>query len=173
MEDIFPRMPERARDHVQHVVDQWTSERPDLDPSPILVIGRLHRVANALTTELVALYAKFGLGEGDYDVLASLRRQGHPFLLTPTQLLEETMVTSGAVSKRVDRLAALGLVERVASRSDGRSTLVHLTAKGRRLMDEAIPEHLANEERLLSPLTAREQETLATLLAKLGASLQV
>ncbi len=166
-------MPEPSTDHVQHIVDQWTAERPDLDPSPILVMGRLHRVANAMTAELVALYARFGLGEGDYDVLASLRRQGHPYLLTPTQLLEETMVTSGAVSKRVDRLAALGLVERVASRSDGRSTLVHLTPKGRRLMDEALAQHLANEERLLSPLTVRERETLATLLAKLGSSLRV
>lgn len=126
-----------------------------------------------MTAELVALYAKFGLGEGDYDVLASLRRRGPPYLLTPTQIIEECMVTSGAVSKRVDRLAALGLVERVASKSDGRSTLVHLTPKGRRLMDEALPQHLANEERLLSPLTSRERETLATLLAKLGSSLRV
>jgi len=93
-------------DHAQHVVDQWAAVRPELDASPVLVIGRLHRVALALTTELVKVYNAHGLGEGDFDVLATLRRTGEPYELTPTQLMDQTMVTSGAVTKRLDRLGA-------------------------------------------------------------------
>ncbi|WP_413785754.1 MarR family winged helix-turn-helix transcriptional regulator [Intrasporangium zincisolvens] len=158
-------------DHAQHVVDQWARERPDLDASPILVIGRLHRVALALTTELVRVYNGFGLGEGDFDVLATLRRTGAPYELTPTALMEQTMVTSGAVSKRIDRLEGAGLVERRVATGDRRSRIVALTEAGRELMDRAVPEHLANEARLLSALDASERRALADLLGRLGASL--
>ncbi|WP_392544770.1 MarR family winged helix-turn-helix transcriptional regulator [Oryzobacter telluris] len=160
-------------DHVAHVVEQWHTERPDLDVSPLLVIGRVHRVANALTPELVAVYAQHGLGEGDFDVLATLRRQGEPFALTPGDLVERTLVTSGAVSKRVDRLEARGLVKRRASPSDGRSRTVVLTAAGRRVIDEAMGAHVANEARLLEGLTAAERKTLGTLLGRLAESLGV
>ena len=119
-------------DHVSTVVEQWGAERPELDVSPLLVIGRIHRIALALTPELVEVYARHGLGEGDFDVLATLRRQGTPYALTPGELGERTMVTSGAVTKRVDRLAAKGLVERRASSTDGRSRTVVLTAEGHR-----------------------------------------
>ncbi|GAB3051267.1 MarR family transcriptional regulator [Intrasporangium mesophilum] len=158
-------------DHVQHVVDQWATERPDLDASPILVIGRLHRVALALTAELVPVYNAHGLGEGDFDVLATLRRSGAPYELTPTELMEQTMVTSGAVTKRLDRLEGAGLVERRISEGDRRSRIVGLTSTGRDLIDAAMADHLANERRLLESLTASERRTLATLLAKLGAGL--
>jgi DNA-binding MarR family transcriptional regulator len=164
---------DQVQDHVQHVVEQWARERPDLDASPILVIGRLHRVAIALTTELVRVYGAHGLGEGDFDVLATLRRGGPPYELTPTDLVEQTMVTSGAVSKRLDRLESAGLVERRVSGGDRRSRIVALTAAGLELTDRAVPEHLANEARLLEPLSAAEQATLARLLGKLGASLGV
>ena len=158
-------------DHAQRVVDQWAVERPDLDASPILVIGRLHRVALALTAELVRVYNGFGLGEGDFDVLATLRRNGAPYELTPTALMEQTMVTSGAVTKRLDRLESAGLVERRVATDDRRSRIVVLTDAGRELMDRAVPEHLANEARLLSVLDASERRTLADLLGRLGASL--
>jgi DNA-binding MarR family transcriptional regulator len=160
-------------DHAQHVVDQWAAVRPDLDASPVLVIGRLHRVALALTTELVKVYNAHGLGEGDFDMLATLRRTGEPYELTPTELMDQTMVTSGAVTKRLDRLEESGLVERRVSDGDRRSRIVALTDKGRRLIDRAVPEHFANEARLLEPLTASERRTLATLLGKLGGSLGV
>jgi DNA-binding MarR family transcriptional regulator len=162
-----------VQDHVQHIVEQWARERPDLDASPILVIGRLHRVAMALTTELVRVYGAHGLGEGDFDVLATLRRGGPPYELTPTDLVEQTMVTSGAVSKRLDRLESAGLVERRVSGGDRRSRIVALTTAGLELTDRAVPEHLANEARLLEPLSAAERSTLARLLGKLGASLGV
>lgn len=164
---------DRHVDHAQHVVDQWRTARPELDASPILVIGRLHRVALALTTELVKVYNAHGLGEGDFDVLATLRRSGEPYELTPTDLMDQTMVTSGAVTKRLDRLEGAGLVERRVSAGDRRSRIVALTDAGRELIDRAVPEHLANEARLLEPLSPSEQATLARLLGKLGASLGV
>ena len=163
----------RHEDHAQHVVDQWASVRPELDVSPVLVIGRLHRVALALTTELVKVYNAHGLGEGDFDVLATLRRTGEPYQLTPTELMDQTMVTSGAVTKRLDRLEGAGLVERRVSDGDRRSRIVVLTEKGRELIDRAAPEHFANEARLLEPLSAGERATLARLLGKLGESLGV
>ena len=155
------------------VVDQWRAERPDLDVSPLLVIGRVHRIAQALTPELVEVYARHGLGEGDFDVLATLRRQGTPYALTPSQLVERTMVTSGAVSKRVDRLSERGLVVRRPRQSDRRSVTVALTAKGRRVIDAAMEEHVANEARLLAGLDADDRARLGALLGRLATSLGV
>ena len=160
-------------DHVATVVDQWRAERPDLDVSPLLVIGRVHRIAQALTPELVEVYARHGLGEGDFDVLATLRRQGTPYALTPSQLVERTMVTSGAVSKRVDRLSERGLVVRRPRQSDRRSVTVALTAKGRRVIDGAMEEHVANEARLLAGLDADDRARLGALLGRLATSLGV
>jgi DNA-binding MarR family transcriptional regulator len=158
-------------DHVSTVHEQWRTERPDLDTTPVLVIGRIHRIAAVLTPELTAVYARFGLGEGEFDVLATLRRQGEPYTLTPGELSERTMVTSGAVSKRLDRLEARGLVERRAASGDGRSRTVHLTDAGRDLIDEAMAAHMANEHRLLAALPADDRDALAGLLARLAASL--
>jgi len=160
-------------DHAATVVEQWRTERPDLDASPLLVIARIHRIAAALTPELVAVYAQHGLGEGDFDVLATLRRQGSPYTLTPSQLSERTMVTSGAVTKRVDRLEARGLVERRPSDSDGRSRTVALTPAGRDVIDTAMVEHLANENRLLAGLDPADRAALADLLGRLAMSLGV
>ena len=160
-------------DHVATVVDQWRAERPDLDVSPLLVIARVHRIAQALTPELVEVYARHGLGEGDFDVLATLRRQGTPYALTPSQLVERTMVTSGAVSKRVDRLSERGLVVRRPRQSDRRSVTVALTAKGRRVIDGAMEEHVANEARLLAGLDADDRARLGALLGRLATSLGV
>ncbi|WP_377644106.1 MarR family winged helix-turn-helix transcriptional regulator [Oryzobacter terrae] len=172
MEDTFLAM-DHGTDHVAHVVEQWRTERPDLDVSPLLVIGRVHRVANALTPELVAVYARHGLGEGDFDVLATLRRQGEPYALTPGELGERTLVTSGAVSKRLDRLEVRGLVTRRPSDTDGRSRTVALTAEGRRVIDAAMGDHVANEARLLGALDVDERATLGTLLGRLASSLGV
>jgi DNA-binding MarR family transcriptional regulator len=158
-------------DHVEHVVDQWAIERPDLDASPILVVGRIHRIALALTSELVKVYAAHGLGEGEFDVMATLRRSGPPYELTPSDLVDQTMVTSGAVSKRLDRLEAAGLVERHVSSTDRRSRVVALTREGLDLTDRVIPAHLANEDRLLAALDADERARLAGLLGKLSLSL--
>ncbi|MFC7491525.1 MULTISPECIES: MarR family winged helix-turn-helix transcriptional regulator [unclassified Knoellia] len=167
------RTPSDDRDMADHVVEQWRAERPDLDPSPFLVIGRMHRVANALTAELVSIYAEFGLGEGEFDVLATLRRQGSDFALTPSDLSEQTVVTSGAVTKRVDRLVARGYVERRPSGTDGRSRLVALTPAGRKLIDRAFTAHMANEARLLEALSPTERAGLERGLRVLAQSLGV
>lgn len=160
-------------DRAAQIVEQWRTERPDLDPTPFLVIGRLHRVAAALTTELVRVYNEHGLGEGEFDVLATLRRQGGECALTPSDLSEQTVVTSGAVTKRVDRLVTLGLVERRPSGTDGRSRLVALTPKGRDLIDRAFTAHMANEARLLEVLSPGERTGLERGLLALARSLGV
>lgn len=153
-------------DHVTHVMEQWARERPDLDPSPQGVIGRLHRIALRLTDELVEVYAAHGLGEGEFDVLATLRRQGAPYALTPGELSAQTMVTSGAVTKRVDRCLARGWVTREVSAGDGRGRVIALTEAGRELIDGAFTAHLANEHRLLGVFSAGERAVLAGLLER-------
>jgi DNA-binding MarR family transcriptional regulator len=155
---------QQAQDHAEHVVEQWRRERADLDASPILVIGRLHRVALALTAELVRVYAAHGLGEGDFDVLATLRRAGAPYERTPGELAEHTMVTTGAMTKRIDRLEGAGLVSRRTSDRDGRGRVIALTAAGLELIDAAFTDHMANEHRLLGQLTPPEADQLAALL---------
>jgi DNA-binding MarR family transcriptional regulator len=158
-------------DHVARVMGQWRRERPDLDPSPQGVIGRLHRIGLRLTEELVAVYARHGLGEGEFDVLATLRRQGPPYALTPGDLAAQTMVTTGAVTKRVDRCVARGWVTREVSPDDGRGRVVALTAAGREVIDAAFTAHLANEHRLLGHFSEAERTTLEGLLAKWAAEL--
>lgn len=160
-------------DHVDEIVGEWAVERPDVDASPMQVLGRLSRIAAHLDAELLAVFRRFGLGEGEFDILATLRRGGEPFARTPGELARHTMVTTGAVTKRVDRLVASGLVSRSASDDDGRGRVVSLTREGRRVIDEALVAHLANEERLLSALDADQRRTLETLLRSWGASLGV
>jgi DNA-binding MarR family transcriptional regulator len=165
-------MTDPGPDHVDEIVDQWGAERPDLDSSPLHVIGRISRLADLVDELLRPVFAARGLSDGDFDVLATLRRSGPPYELTPTELSASTMVTSGAVTKRVDRLVGAGLVERRVSTSDARGRHVRLTDRGRALMDEAYPVHLRNEARLLAGLTAQEREQLAALLRKVGASFE-
>lgn len=153
-------------DHVARIIDAWKRERPDLDPSPQGIIGRLHRLAAALTGELVTVYEKHGLGEGEFDVLATLRRAGEPFELQPSELAQHTMVTSGAMSKRIDRLESAGLVSRRASATDGRARVVALTASGRELIDRAFTDHMANEHRLLRPLSVSDRRELERILTR-------
>jgi DNA-binding MarR family transcriptional regulator len=159
-------------DAVDRIAEQWARERPDLDVGPMLVVGRIHRLAELLDQELRTVFAQAGLGNGDFDVLASLRRSGAPYKLTPTELAGTTMVTSGAVTKRVDRLVEQGLVERSVSETDGRGRVIALTPEGKALQERLHPLHLANEERLIAALDATERRQLGRLLAKLLRSLE-
>ena len=154
-------------DAVDRIVAQWARERPELDTGAMAVIGRLHRLAALLDAELTPVFAEVGLGNGDFDVLAALRRAGEPFRLTPGQLAGTTMVTSGAISKRLDRLEQAGLVARSVSAEDARSREIALTARGRELVDDVVVRHWANEERLLAPLSPAERATLVGLLRTL------
>lgn len=150
---------------------KWHQERPDLDVSPQGIIGRLHRLAARLTEELVAVYAEFGLGEGEFDILATLRREGPPYELTPSDLVAWTMVSSGAVTKRVDRCVEQRWVTRRVSETDGRGRVVALTAAGLDLIDRAFEAHMANERRLVSSLNEMERARLAHLLEVWGRAL--
>lgn len=136
-------------DRVAQIMAEWARERPDLDLTPQAVFGRLHRLANHLTDDLVVVYREFGLSEGEFDVLATLRRTGAPFERTPSELAASTMVTTGAMTKRVDRLERRGLLTRRQSEVDGRGRVIALTPEGRDLIDRAFTAHLANERRLL------------------------
>lgn len=153
-------------DRVALIQQAWERERPDLDVSPTAVIGRLNRLSALITEELVAVYRQYGLGEGDFDVLATLRRAGAPFERAPGDLADHTMVTSGAMTKRVDRLVAAGLVTRRRSEADGRARVVALTEAGRELIDRAFAHHMQNERRLLEPLSAQERTQLEALLTR-------
>ncbi|GGO74578.1 MarR family winged helix-turn-helix transcriptional regulator [Nocardioides deserti] len=158
-------------DFVGHVIEQWRAERPDLDVSPVGVVARLHRLAARLTEELVAEYAEHGLGEGEFDVLATLRRAGAPYELTPGALAASTMVSSGAITKRVDRCVQQGWATRRVHERDGRGRVVALTEEGRALVDRAFTAHIANEHRLLAGLTERQRAQLAGLLEQWGRAL--
>ncbi|MEP9363346.1 MarR family transcriptional regulator [Nocardioides sp. CN2-186] len=162
---------ERDLDHVSRIMAKWAEARPDLDVSPLGIIGRLHRLGARLTEELVAVYAEFGLGEGEFDILATLRREGAPYELTPSDLAAWTMVSSGAVTKRVDRCVEQGWVTRRVSEGDGRGRVVALTDAGLDVIDRAFTAHMANEHRLVSSLNEMERARLAHLLETWGRAL--
>ncbi|MFC0433861.1 MarR family winged helix-turn-helix transcriptional regulator [Kutzneria buriramensis] len=151
-------------DHVARIQAEWRRERPDVDVGPQGVIGRLHRVGVLLTDQLNAVYRRFGLSEGEFDVLATLRRVGDPYERAPGELAAFTMVTTGAMTKRLDRLENAGLVTRRPSTIDGRGRVVALTPAGRELIDQAFTAHMHNERRLLEALSADEAGRLEEVL---------
>lgn len=159
-------------DAVDRIQAEWQRERPDLDVSPQGVIGRLHRVAGRLTEELTTVYDAHGLAEGDFDVLATLRRAGAPFERAPGELAEHTMITTGGMSKRIDRLERAGLVTRRAAEADGRGRVVALSERGRETIDAAFADHVANERRLVDELSARDAAELQRILTKWLARLE-
>ncbi|XRQ15147.1 MarR family winged helix-turn-helix transcriptional regulator [Actinomadura welshii] len=159
-------------DAVDAILAQWARERPDVDASPMGVVGRISRAQQLLGRELKAFFAERGLETWEFDVLATLRRHGAPYELTAGALLKAAMVTSGAITNRIDRLEAKGLVERVRDTGDRRSVRIRLTGPGLALVDELVAAHTANEERLLAALDPAARERLAgalrTLLESLG-----
>jgi DNA-binding MarR family transcriptional regulator len=159
-------------DHVDRIAAEWRRERPDLDVGPLEIFARLFRAAHLADRALAETTAERGLQPGWFDLLAALRRSGAPFELNPTQLMRSTMLTSGGMTKRLDRLAEAGLVERRADPTDRRGTLVGLTARGEQLVDELVEIHVANEERLLSALSAAERRELDDALRRLLAGLE-
>ncbi|HKQ00446.1 MAG TPA: MarR family transcriptional regulator [Actinomycetes bacterium] len=131
------------------------------------VIARVSRVARVLERHVEEIFAVYGLARGGFDVLAALRRSGPPYRLSPTELYRSFLISSSAITNRIDRLEEVGLVVRMPDPHDRRGVLVGLTARGHRLIDEAVEAHLANEAQLLSSLTSGERETLVELLSKL------
>jgi DNA-binding MarR family transcriptional regulator len=156
---------------VDAIVAAWNRERPDLDAGPMGVVGRISRLSRVLDKELKDFFAGHGLEFWEFDVLATLRRSGAPYELSAGALLKSAMVTSGAITNRVDRLEAKGLLERVRDPDDRRGVRVRLTAVGLELIDRLVPAHLANEERLLAVLSRQDREALMALLRTLAVGL--
>ncbi|MEV6282016.1 MarR family transcriptional regulator [Kribbella sp. NPDC051770] len=155
------------KDEVDRLIEAWRRERPDLDVAPMEVLSRVTRLARHLDRARSHAFATYGLESWEFDVLAALRRAGAPYQLSPGRLLKETLVTSGTMTNRVDRLAARGLVERLPDPADRRGVLVQLTAAGRDSVDAALADLLAHERTLLAAVTERDQAKLARLLREL------
>jgi DNA-binding MarR family transcriptional regulator len=160
-----------ARDEVDDLVAAWHSERPDLDVAPLQVLSRVSRLARHLDRARRAAFTEHGLETWEFDVLSALRRQGSPYQLTPGALLRATLVTSGTMTNRVDRLAEAGLVRREPDPQDRRGVLVTLTPAGVQRVDAALADLLRREHALLSRLSEADQHTLADLLRILLAPL--
>ena len=155
------------RDEVDRLIEAWRRERPDLDVAPMEVLSRVSRLARHLDRARSQAFETHGLESWEFDVLAALRRAGKPYQLSPGRLLKETLVTSGTMTNRVDRLAARGLVERLPDPADRRGVLVQLTDTGRDSVDAAMADLLAHERRLLGSISERDQAKIARVLREL------
>jgi DNA-binding MarR family transcriptional regulator len=151
-------------DEVDRLIAAWRGERPDLDVDPMHVLSRVTRLARHLDLARRSAFAAHGLESWEFDVLSALRRSGPPYQLSPGQLLRETMVTSGTMTNRVDRLTEKGLVDRLPDPDDRRGVLVRLTPRGQSSVDAALEDLLVREQTLLKGLSARERDSLARLL---------
>jgi DNA-binding MarR family transcriptional regulator len=151
-------------DEVDDIVASWQAERPDLDVTPLHVLSRVSRLARHLDRARRAAFAAHALEAWEFDVLSALRRQGAPYQLSPGALLRATLVTSGTMTNRIDRLAARGLVRRHPDPQDKRGVLVELTGPGLRSVDAAMADLLERERGLLAALPADEQQDLAGML---------
>jgi DNA-binding MarR family transcriptional regulator len=152
-------------DAVDKILEQWQRERPDLDASPMGVIGRLSRLSQHIDHAIQTELAPLGITSGEFDVLATLRRAGAPYQLNPTLLYQALMLSSGAMTNRLDRLEQAGYVRRLPDPQDRRGTLVQLTGEGVRLIDRAAEIHIQNEQRLLADLSAEEREKLTRIFS--------
>ena len=158
------RRPGGLRDEVDELVARWRTERPDLDVEPLQVLSRVSRLARHLDRARTAAFASHGLQVWEFDVLSALRRQGPPYQLSPGALLRATLVTSGTMTNRVDRLAEAGLVSRHPDPQDKRGVLVALTARGQAVADAALEDLLNRERELLTGLDRAQRHELAALL---------
>jgi DNA-binding MarR family transcriptional regulator len=161
-----------VQDEVDRLVAAWAHERPDLDVRPLEVLSRVTRLARHLDRARRTAFTEHGLESWEFDVLAALRRAGRPYMLSPGALLAQTMVTSGTMTNRVDRLEARGLVTRQPDPADRRGVRVRLTARGKETVDAALAGLLEREQELLAPLSGRQQEALSGLLRSLVVSFE-
>ena len=161
-----------SHDAVDAILAQWQRERPDLDCSPMGPIGRIKRCTALLEQRLESTFATFELCAWEFDMLATLRRAGAPYSLSPTELFSTLMVTSGTMTHRLKRLESRGLISRQANTNDARSMLVQLTAEGLALIDRAVDKHVENEKEILSGVSAESLGELDRRLAELLRTLE-
>ncbi|WP_434583203.1 MarR family winged helix-turn-helix transcriptional regulator [Klebsiella sp. R390] len=157
----------RPADAVDRILEQWKRERPDLDCSPMGPIGRLKRCAMLLEPQIEAAFIRHDLVRWEFDMLATLRRAGAPFILSPTQLFSTLMITSGTMTHRLKALEKRGFISRLPDPNDARSMLVALTPEGRERIDSAVETHVENERQLLAGLTTAQRQQLDQSLALL------
>ena len=153
-------------DNVDKIIEQWNLARPDLDVSSMSLVGRFKRITQHLSLEMAKTFTEHGLNPASFDVLATLRRSGKPYALSPNDLIASMMVTSGTMTNRIDQLCKVGLVERIQNPDDGRSFIISLTKKGFVVIDATLTAHVATQDQLTSGLSASEQKQLNTLLSK-------
>ena len=152
------------RDRVDELQAQWARELPDLDTGPTGVLGRIYRLARLVAPTIEATMARFGLDRGEFDVLATLRRNGAPYTMTPTALYQSLLISSGSLTHRLKRLESAGLIDRLKSDEDGRSLVVRLNARGRRLIERAIRADMTAERALMGAIDARTEAQLVQVL---------
>ncbi len=155
-------------DHVDYILEQWAQERPDLDASPMGIVGRISRLSRVHEQAIANTFSTFELGPDEFDVLATLRRSGSPYELNPKHLRQSMMITSATMTHRLDKLEQRGLVRRSNDPNDRRGIIVHLTREGKDVVDRALAAHLATERRLIAHVSQRDQTQLAHLLRKLS-----
>ncbi|AZM96885.1 MarR family winged helix-turn-helix transcriptional regulator [Vreelandella venusta] len=160
------------RDHVDSILNQWRQERPDLNVAPMATLGRIKRLSHCLNRELEKTWTKYGLNGASFDVLATLRREGPPFALSPGGLMASTMVTSGTMTHRINLLEKAGLIERVKNPEDGRGFLISLSQRGFELIDEAVTAHVEAQAQLVSALSEEQLAQLDALLKQFLAGLE-
>jgi DNA-binding MarR family transcriptional regulator len=160
------------RDHIDRLVSKWGVERPDYDLAPVQIIGRIGRIFEYVDRALEAKFGEFDISRASFDVLATLKRTGPPYRLSQRELMKNLLRTSGSISVRIDAMEREGLVAREVDAEDRRATLVAITEKGIHLLERIVPEHLLNEERLLSGLTPRDRAELIRLLRKWTVALE-
>lgn len=154
-------------DSIDRIRQQWRRERAELDTKPMETIGRILRIQFLAGMRMRRIFRQYRLDAGGFDVLATLRRSGAPHRLTPTQLYQQLVLTSGAMTNRIDVLENMELVQREPDPDDRRGTLIRLTRRGRQVIDEAMPAHLRGETAMVAHLSISEQKTLGRLLGKL------
>jgi len=151
-------------DGVDRIIEQWAHERPDLDTTAMAVFGRIFRLSRIAGDRVERAYAAHGIGRPEFDVLATLRRAGEPYQLSPGQLAASMMLSTGGTTARLDRLEKSGLIERSPSPSDRRGILVRLTSRGFETVEQAVGAGLAEQERLLAHLSQTKRRQLDELL---------
>jgi DNA-binding MarR family transcriptional regulator len=159
-------------DRIDKILAQWRRERPDLDTTAMGLFGRMRNLTLHLSREMEKTFGRFGLNSANFDMLATLRRSGEPYTLSPSDLMDTMMVSSGTMTNRIDQLEKAGLVSRSQNPNDGRSFLISLTPKGFKLIDAAVTAHVKTQAQLVSALSQEERAALNGLLRDYLASFE-
>ncbi len=160
-------------DRVDKIIKQWHQERPDLDVGPMQIIGRIKQLSQYFSREMGKTFSAHGLNAASFDVLATLRRSGPPYSLSPGDLMDSTMVTSGTMTNRINQLVTAGLVERTKNCQDARGFVISMTNEGHKLIDQVLIEHVKTQSQLTAVLTEKDKKSLNSILRKLLSNVEV